>query len=171
MARLFFALWPDEEAAAQLASLSASLADIAQGKPVPREKIHVTLAFLGEVDARACDEALAAAAGARSQAFTLKLDGVGSFKAARVGWAGCARVPAALSGLQSGLASRLRDRGFALEDRPFVPHVTLSRHARRRIPEARIAPIAWEAREFTLVRSETGSGRYVVMERWALLPR
>jgi 2'-5' RNA ligase len=33
---------------------------------------------------------------------------------------------------------------------------------------AGITPIAWAVDAFTLVRSETGTGRYVVEERWAL---
>jgi 2'-5' RNA ligase len=45
--------------------------------------------------------------------------------------------------------------------------VTLSRRALRAVPRARIDPIAWTVDAFTLVRSETGSGRYEVVERFA----
>ena len=51
--RLFFAAWPDAVAAAELARVAEALAGLAQGKPVPPEKIHLTLAFLGEIDAGA----------------------------------------------------------------------------------------------------------------------
>jgi len=36
------------------------------------------------------------------------------------------------------------------------------------VARAPIESIAWEARELTLVRSETGTGRYTIMEAWPL---
>jgi 2'-5' RNA ligase len=46
--------------------------------------------------------------------------------------------------------------------------VTLARRIERPIPPAAIAPVAWNADELTLVRSESGTGRYTVLERWPL---
>ena len=63
MARLFFALWPDEPARGRLAPLAAEVAAQASGKPVPIAKLHLTLAFLGEVDAARIDRAVEAARG------------------------------------------------------------------------------------------------------------
>ena len=168
MARLFFALWPDEDAALALAELSKSLATRAEGRPVPPEKIHLTLAFLGEVAPVRAEAARRAAATARWRAFELVLDQVGSFRSAKVAWAGCAHAPAGLATLQGGLAEALRARDFVLEERPFAPHLTLVRKAAKAMTRAPIAPIVWKAREFTLVRSETGTGRYVVTDTWPL---
>jgi 2'-5' RNA ligase len=48
--RLFFALWPDDQTRLKLARLSQSIE--AKGlKPVVPQNIHVTLVFLGHVDA------------------------------------------------------------------------------------------------------------------------
>ena len=170
MARLFFALWPPEDAALALAELSKNLAARAEGRPVPPEKIHLTLAFLGEVAPVRAEAArrAAAAAAARWRAFELVLDQVGSFRSAKVAWAGCAHAPPALATLQGGLAEALRERDFVLEVRPFAPHLTLVRKAAKAIPRAALAPIVWKAREFTLVRSETGTGRYGVTDTWPL---
>ena len=165
MARLFFAVWPGEAAAA-LARLAAEVAIVADGKPVPIGKIHITLAFLGEVpDAR---RELAAQAGRelRFEPFGFTLDRVGSFRAARVAWAGSARTPRPLAALQEALAARLNAARFALEERAFTPHATLARRTRRPVPKAAIEPIAWEVGAFTLVRSVTGSGRYEVLEEY-----
>jgi RNA 2',3'-cyclic 3'-phosphodiesterase len=166
--RLFFALWPDEAAARALAALAASLAGQAGGKPVPLEKIHMTLAFLGPVAEDRRAHALEAAARLRPRAFELILDRVGAFRRAGVAWAGTSSPPERLLGLQSKLEARLRERGFGLEDRPYTPHVTLARRIERAVPRAATARIVWTAREFTLVRSETASGRYVVERRWDL---
>jgi len=166
--RLFFALWPDDEAARALEVLALALADVAGGKAVPREKIHMTLAFLGEVGEERLADALSAGAHAHAARFQLSLDEVGSFRRAGVGWAGCSRPPPELGALQGRLADRLAARGFMLEERAFAPHVTLARRIAKAVPPARTDPIAWRADAMTLVRSETGTGRYVVMESWPL---
>lgn len=168
MARLFFALWPDEGAARPLAALSESVALQLEGKPVPRDRIHLTLAFLGEVAPGRAEAARRAAAAVRSSAFDLILDQIGSFRAARVAWAGCAHSPSGLEALQVRLGKELRSREFALEERPFSAHVTLARRISKAIARAPMAPIPWSAREYTLVRSEPGTGRYTVLETWPL---
>jgi 2'-5' RNA ligase len=96
------------------------------------------------------------------------LDHVGSFRRAAVAWAGMSDPPPALLQLQAKLVARLAERGFALEERPFTPHVTLARRIRRPVARAAIEAIAWEARELTLVRSESGTGRYTIIKRWPL---
>jgi 2'-5' RNA ligase len=167
MARLFFASWPDEAARARLAPLAAELATLASGKAVPIEKVHLTLAFLGEVDAARIERALEAARRVRLAPFTFALDRVGSFRGARVAWAGCEMAPEPLAALASELARSLAASGFALEDRPYAPHATLARRIARPVTAAAIAPIAWPVAGFSLVRSETGTGRYAVLEAFA----
>ena len=167
MARLFFALWPDAGARARLAPLAAGLADAASGKPVPIEKVHLTLAFLGEVDAERIAAAVDAARGVRLAPFAFALDRVGSFRGARVAWAGCAAVPAPLAALAAGLAARLVAAGFTLEDRPYAPHATLARRIARNVATAPVEPIPWPVGGFSLVRSEAGTGRYAVLEAFA----
>jgi RNA 2',3'-cyclic 3'-phosphodiesterase len=163
MARLFFALWPDEAAALSLERLAAEMAIRARGKPVARSKIHLTLAFLGEVDAgRIAVEPEAIAA----PAFDLVLDCVGSFAGARVAWAGFVEPPPALANLQSRLASELRGQGLRLEDRPFAPHLTLVRHIGAAQTREAIDPIDWRVREVVLVKSQ--AGRYSAVNAWPL---
>ncbi len=168
MARLFFAVWPDERAARALGELAQSLARSAEGRPVPIEKVHLTLAFLGEITVDEAVEAVEAAEALRARRFALALDRVGSFRQARVAWAGTTATPKALESLQSSLAAELRARGIGIEDRPFVPHVTLARRIARAVTPAPMAPIEWNAEELTLAQSEIGTGRYRVLERWPL---
>ena len=166
MARLFFALWPDAPAAEELGRLASALALRTAGRPVPRAKIHLTLAFLGEVAA----ERVARAASVRiaARAFAMRLDCVGAFRGARVAWAGCAEPPAGLVELQSALARGLEALDFAFEERAFTPHVTLVRRITAAVPVEGIAPVAWQAREFTLMLTEAGTGGYSALQRWAL---
>src|SRR5207244_2872356 len=81
---------------------------------------------------------------------------------------GSRSTPPRLTALQSTLVLALAARGFAPDERSFAPHVTLARAIVRPAPRAPTTAIAWRVRELTLVRSETGTGRYAVMGRWPL---
>ena len=165
MARLFFAVWPEPAAARELARVAESLAEIAGGKPVPAEKIHLTLAFLGSLDEEETGSAVAAAARVKGAPISMSLDSVGSFRRARVGWAAPSQPNEELAALQGALAAGLRSRGFGLEDRAFTPHATLVRKIARAIPRAPMPAVEWRSRALTLVES-TGDGRYEVVESW-----
>ncbi len=164
MARLFFAIWPPDGVRVKLARLAEDVAVVAEGRPVPAAKIHLTLAFLGEVDEARSGAAIHAARAVRPTASGLVLDRVGSFRQAHVAWAGCAQCDARLAALQGALCARLREASFTLEERAFAPHVTLARRTRRPVPRASIGPIAWEAAGFALVRALPGSGDYENVE-------
>ena len=134
---------------------------------MPEAKIHLTLAFLGAIDDAKRAAAIDAAWSTAWKAFELAVDQTGSFRRARVAWAGVSNPPRPLLSLQSALEGALRGRGIELDDRPFAPHMTLVRNAARAVPGSSIEPIAWRVDAFTLVRSETGTGRYFIEERWA----
>ena len=166
--RLFFALWPDEAAAAKLAALSQELAVLTGGRPVAAAKIHLTLAFLGDLEDAALDPARRAVEGSSHPPFAIALDQVGSFRGARVAWAGCREPSRGLVDLQSDLDARLRRAGFALDERPYTPHVTLAREVTRAIGRKAAEPIRWQATEFALVQSQLGKGSYSTLARWKL---
>jgi len=79
--RLFFALWPPRESAQALARWAAAL----QGKAIPAEKIHLTLAFLGGVEPQ---KAIAAARQVRGEPFDLPLDTAKYWRDSHIVWAG-----------------------------------------------------------------------------------
>ena len=168
MARLFFAIWPDPECAHALQVLSGRIAGQVEGKAVPASKMHLTLAFLGSVDAAARLAAIDVGSSVKGSPFEATLDRLGSFRNARVAWAGMSRLPQALAALQASIDARLREQGFPLEERPFAPHVTLARKTARPLRGAALDPIAWHVEAFTLVRSEPGTGRYAIEQRWEL---
>lgn len=103
----------------------------------------------------------------RAQPFGLVLDRIGSFRHARIAWIGAANPPVALLELQRRLAEGLRAAGFALEERPYSPHVTLARRIER-APRLEVEAIEWPAREFTLVRSQAGRAAYTRLADWRL---
>jgi 2'-5' RNA ligase len=154
--RLFFAAWPPRETAAALYEWSKSL----QGRATPAEKIHLTLAFLGDADPVA---AIAAARAVRARRHALILDEARYVKRNEMVWAVAREAP---TQLVDSLHANLRNAGFVLETRPFAAHVTLLRKA---APPAALPPLPrvdWPIDEFLLVRSR--ASRYKPVERFPL---
>ena len=167
--RLFFALWPDDPGRAELEMLVRGLPEH-RGRLVHPQDRHITLVFLGDVtaDRRACAEEAAQRVSAPS--FELLIDQVGYWPRPRILWCGASQVPEPLLGLVNDLRRELERCGFRPETRPYAPHVTLARKARRvptyLIPER----LSWPVREFVLVVSSIDGPppHYQVLRRWPL---
>jgi 2'-5' RNA ligase len=161
--------------------LAAHVAELRARAPrlswVRAEGLHVTLRFLGEVDAATVTEAHAAMRGAAAALapFSVALAGLGAFPsaaAARVVWAGVAEGGAALAALHRALEAALATRGIPPEGRAFHPHVTLGRardpRATRGLEGALGATVAFGAfrvEAVHLMRStlDPGGSRYSVL--------
>lgn len=124
--RLFAALeLPDNVAAALLAMMKG----IPGAKWRPRENLHLTLRFFGELAEPVADDLdleLAAAA-ERHAPFELRLKGAGSFGGAEPHalWIGAAPDPA-LDELADAVEKAARRVGLKAEPRKFTPHVTVA---------------------------------------------
>lgn len=168
--RLFFALWPDVAAGEALHDLAQRAQQHCGGRLMARDSLHLTLAFLGDVAAERLAAAVAAADGVPSPGFALNLDRLGYWRHNKVVWAGCDAVSPGLADLAASLAANLRKQGFALDERPFVPHVTLLRKAGSAFDGPAGAGIGWQVQEFTLVESRLSSAgsRYAILQRWSV---
>ena len=94
--------------------------------------IHLTLAFLGELDDGQLAQARESAeyAAGISHPFTYRLSGLGTFgppRQPRVLWMGISEPTGMLHVVHQALALTLEQRGFAVEKRSFSPHLTLAR--------------------------------------------
>lgn len=119
------------------------------------ENFHLTLAFLGETDGFSA--ARAALSQVEASSFPLRLSGGGHF--GQLYWAGLAKSPPLLA-LADQVQNRLRAAGFAIEKRPFRPHVTLARQLSAPGPvQVHIAPAEMTADRFYLMCSERIDGR------------
>lgn len=164
--RLFFALWPDTDTRARLAAVAHQWAR----HPMPVEKLHITLQFLGACDAEQEACYVQAAASIQAAAFVLQLDYLSGWPRKRIQWLGTSRAPAALTELVAMLDEALACCGYQPEQRRFVPHVTLSRKEKKPHTKVDLPAIDWKVNEFVLVESVAGDGgvRYVVRGRWPL---
>ena len=129
--RAFFAIPMPEDARDVLRIAQRRLAGIDGVVWTKEENFHLTLAFLGEIDAdglRASRERLANVA---FEPATIRIEGLSAFPSAsraRVLWAGIAVGGRWLR----DLASALQPSCDANEAEPFVPHVTIGRAHRSR---------------------------------------
>lgn len=125
--RLFVGLDLPWETRQRLAMLGGK--GIPGAKWVPIENYHLTLRFVGEVQAHMAEEVDHALAALRARRFTLELAGVGTFaKGGRETtlWVGAAKC-AALDHLAAKVETALQRAGLPAERRRFTPHVTLAR--------------------------------------------
>ncbi len=111
-------------------------------KWVSPEGVHLTIKFLGNIaSGRVNDITQAMEEASRGiTPFSLEIAGLGAFpnlRQARVLWVGVAGEIDKLSELQRRIDSALVARGFAAEDRPFVPHLTLARIRQGTSPQER----------------------------------
>lgn len=132
-----------------IGTLRPSLPD---AKWVPRDNLHLTIAFLGEVGADRIEGIVAALreAVAATGAFVARLAGSGAFpspRRARVLWAGLEAEGERLASVAAASIRALEPLGFAAEARAWTAHVTI---ARIRVPAdvSRALPIPFTPVEF-----------------------
>jgi len=136
---------------------------------VAPSNVHLTLAFLGDVDEGRVLEISAAldAASSVTRPFALALGAAGAFPSLarpRVFWVGLGGGVGALRDLQRRVAAELRARTIEWDEKPFSPHATLGRvkdprdpavaRVARALDAARVAPVEFAVKDVVLMRSE-----------------
>ena len=191
MMRLFVAVLLSEEARTDALRVQERLRE-AMGENgirwVSPEQFHFTLKFLGDTDAAELP-AIAQSAQNAAEAmapFTLSLAGVGVFpqqRSPQVLWIGAKKGIPHLTRLAECLNRELEMRGYAVETKPYHPHLTLARMKTREGEEAvaRTLPMfaegtagvtgqsAFTVRDFVLMESELNPGgpRYTTLKTFA----
>jgi 2'-5' RNA ligase len=146
-------------------------------KAVDPDNLHVTLKFLGDTEVELVPNvrSLMESAAAVCEPCVLTVGGLGAFPHAErpnVVWAGLAGAET-LAALAGDLETGLEPHGFARENRPFVPHLTLAR-VKAKPPDSLRDLLARHAKtqfgtaaidQVELIRSELGAdgSRYTVL--------
>ncbi len=180
---LFLAVQPDEQTKSLLAQMLARAHDDEwplPGRLSPPENWHVTVRFLGKLEDVTQDRLLAGLdESPLPPTFTVTLAGMGAFPRpdnATVLWVGVESD--VLFDLAADVEELVTSVGVAPEERPFRPHLTLSR-IRPPLDVADLTAVDWGRLRFTvdrliLFRSERrvdGRGvRYVPVEQFELRP-
>lgn len=167
MSRLFFALVPDAKTRAAIWRSTRAAVAKSGGRSVPAANLHVTVAFLGDVDVAALQRA-ANVGPFNIGPFELGLSRCQRSPRGRVLWLAPAAIPAELIELEQTLWQQLQTLGFKRERRPFRPHMTLARQARA--VDAEPIDLRWHVGELTLVESAPSErGRhYLPLASWPM---
>lgn len=132
--RAFIALELPPRFADEVAGVARQLALTIDGRFMPRENHHLTLAFLGDVCEAEASAAVAVVEKACARAdgpVPLRCVGLGSFGKPTDAtlWLGIDADPTLLD-LVRRVRDGLDDAGIAYDAKPFKPHITLARRAR-----------------------------------------
>jgi RNA 2',3'-cyclic 3'-phosphodiesterase len=172
---LFFGLLSPAGAAEAIIGAAGRLRHLhgLNGRLIGRERLHVSLHGLGRYDGLPgliVERAHEAGAMVSTPPFSLLFDRVMSFGL------GLAKRPVVLRPeedtrlfmLRTVLGEAMKRVGIGQHLAPhFTPHMTLL-YDRRTLPEQPIQPIRMEVRDFVLVHSLVGQGRYIELARWPL---
>ncbi|HEY2863603.1 MAG TPA: RNA 2',3'-cyclic phosphodiesterase [Casimicrobiaceae bacterium] len=153
--RLFFALWPDPQIRAALASLAERVAAETGGRATAPSNVHLTLAFLGAQPRERAGELAARAGAIDASAFVLTLDLIDCWRKNAVAWLGASEIPEALASLRKSLVIALAEFGMADDPRPFAVHVTLARKITTPVRRRLASTIQWPIDSLALVASDT----------------
>ncbi len=154
--RLFLALVPPPGLRERLGELADAAQARCGGRRVPDENLHLTLAFLGEVEET---RAKALAEWTRRLAPTSgewRLNAWGTFRQPGILWTGGKRPDPALAALHHRLWDELEGQGLKGRPSRYVPHVTLLRRAERLETEGLPVPaLTWRYDRLELIQSIT----------------
>jgi 2'-5' RNA ligase len=170
---LFFALWPEADVVRQFAHTASRLQLSGSARLVNVRNYHLTLAFLGEVNASNLVVLQQIGAKRRASCCNIVFGGLEYWPEAKVVVSAAQEFPTALYDLSVQLheaVDRLRLNAASLAPR-FRAHVTLA----RKVAQAPVLPtmpsFTWSVNSFSLVRSETSGDQsaYTVVDTWPLL--
>ena len=173
MARLFIAVPVDDSVRSNLARVGTA-ADVRGVRWVEHDNLHLTLAFVGEVEegpVAELEDAVYEATEGEDSPLHLRAQGLGAFpneEAAKVLWAGVDGEVPRLIALQQRLVAELKRAGFAVDPKRFHPHITLARFRWPQPLPARLDRLQeygeWQANEVQIIESHlhAAGARYVV---------
>lgn len=120
--RLFIAIRFSDAVEKALGGAINALRRQGRGNFTRLENLHLTLAFIGEVESP--EAAIAAVGAVKCAPFTMRIEKLGSF--GDLYWVGCERSAELLS-LQRQVCMCLEKEGVSFDRKPFKPHLTLCR--------------------------------------------
>ncbi len=173
--RLFFAVCFPPDVIGWLCGIQDALRPYAlRGNFTRKENLHLTLHFLGELPGSQVGALTRVAEDIHCTAFTLTLAKTGFFRrpGGDILWAGIQPCPA-LNALHKELGERLKKAGFTVEERPYMPHLTLAREIvlHEGSPTHPAGQIETQVNSFVLMKSERIGGvlRYTPLHENMLL--
>jgi 2'-5' RNA ligase len=169
--RLFIALWPEPELRQQLQRCQQDLLrqerSLSTARRIPAQNLHLTLQFLGDVEAARIAALVSALQTLPVPNFELALGRLGYFAGPRILWLGLSRPAPALQ----SLVAAVRAAGHEIfpehksDTENFIAHISLSKAATAANQSQLDAAIIWQVRGFALIesRNDDAGVRYQVL--------
>lgn len=164
--RLFIALWPGERVRGEIVRWQSRWTWPPHASLVKPDRLHITLHFIGDVSPERVLDLKYVLRRVASQGFELRL---GRPDMWQYGTAVLRpeNSPTALRALHARIGLALAQLALAVEDRPFLPHVTLARRAGGATPPAQPPQVEWVSKGgFVLVRTLPGGRGYETLEKF-----
>ncbi len=150
--RLFIALIPDRHTIDRITGLQKQV----QGRIVPEQNLHLTMAFLGNQPENVREHLTRFLEHIDFRPFVLALDTIGHFPKIRLSWLGPSIIPDALQHLHHDIHTYLIQNRLANGQERFRPHITLARQSvpSKWMPET---PVKWQVTRLALMQSILGN--------------
>ena len=169
MAKLFFALWPNEEIRTQIENVNQQFRN--KGfRLTKKPNLHITLEFLGEISASDQKELVNKINELRCESFDLELTRIGWWRKPAILWIGTTNIPKPLTSLVKSIKKCVDQQGLNPDQREYNPHVTIARKVKQVIIPKETFNIAWHVNSIALVISKSTDGgvEYRVLQDWPL---
>jgi len=168
MARLFFALWPDNKTQLNLYHVARQFKN-EKIRLVKKSNLHITLEFLGEVSEYNKQQLIEKSNHIQVEPFEIKLSNIGWWRKPGVLWIGTHHIPQPLTTLADSIKQIVEQQGLEADKRSYKPHVTIARKVKQiQLPEQSI-DIRWQVNSFVLVESKSTEVGvvYQLIQQWA----
>ena len=157
--RLFIAINFRTEIKTGLLALCDELRSHTQrGNFTAPENLHLTLAFIGEVNPKKVETIKAIMDTVTFAPFTATIDRLGTFSRGTLWWAGL-HEDNKLMNLQREVEHKLALCGFEMDGRKYNPHITLAREVLTNVKPWQIQPFGETVSTVDLMKSERVNGK------------
>jgi 2'-5' RNA ligase len=168
MARLFFALWPDNKTQSSFYHVARQFKN-EKIRLVKKSNLHITLEFLGQVSEYDQRQLIEKSNHIQVEPFELELTSIGWWKKPGVLWIGPQHIPQSLTNLVESIKQIVEQQGLETDKRSYKPHIAIARKVKQdQLPEQSI-DIRWQVNSFALIESKsTDTGVvYQIVQQWA----
>ena len=165
--RLFVGIELNEEARAVLTAARAFWEKSAKARFCDADLYHLTLVFIGNVEEDRLPALKKTLSRVKWNPFSFTTGAPDSF-AKEILFAGVKMPCEGLSALQNAVSQALKEDGWAFEDGPYRPHITMARRAKEIGTPPDIAPVRVPVKRFALFESARVDGRlcYTPIAGW-----
>lgn len=162
--RLFIAINLSQSTLSKIALVQNNLkAKSIKGNFTSLENVHLTIAFLGEVDPLEIEKLTDIMKSIRFAPFDIEINNLGTFGKSL--WFCSVKQSQNLENVHTSLNTLLRDNNFPTDNRPYKPHITIARNLILKDQQFKLfEPIKERVTALSLMESNRINGKLTYIE-------